>query len=60
MVAVSLAVRRRISRHSKAQAASFANDHDEARREEKKPKLALSRTERSAYSQTPLMSLSLR
>jgi hypothetical protein len=41
MVAVSVAASRRISRHSKAQAASFANDHDHARREEKETEAGL-------------------
>ena len=43
-----------------AQAAVCGNDHDQARREDRKPKLAMSRTEPSAYSQSPAPSLTLR
>src|SRR5665213_859098 len=35
-----------------AQAAVCGNDHDQARREDRKPKLAMSRTESQAYSQS--------
>ena len=46
---------RPISRRSRAQAAVCRNDHDQARREDRKPKLAMSRTEPSAYSQSPVV-----
>jgi hypothetical protein len=35
------------------------NDHDQARREDSDPKLAMSRTETSAYSDLPILSLTL-
>src|ERR1700736_6006424 len=50
----------RISRRSSAQAAFLGNDHDQARREDRKPKLAMSRTEPSAYLESAMLSLTLR
>jgi hypothetical protein len=42
---------RPISRRTKAHAAVCGNDHDQARREDRNPKQAMSRTEPSGYSQ---------
>jgi hypothetical protein len=45
MVVISLAAGRRIRARLSAQAAAFGIDHDQARRENRKPKLVMSRTE---------------
>jgi hypothetical protein len=59
MVVVSLAAIFRAGRGRK-NAAMCRNDHDQARREDRKLKLAMSRTEASGYSQLPPLPLTLR
>jgi hypothetical protein len=58
MVVVSLA-QRRLSRRLEAREAVCRNDHDQARREDRKPKLAVARTEPLSYAQLLILSLTL-
>jgi hypothetical protein len=60
MVVVSLVVAAKRRAGSRRTRAALVNDRDQARRENRKPKLAMPRTEPSAYSQSPIPALTVR